>query len=733
MTIPALASPTVAALRDGIENPDRPAAQQTLLHHYNDGSGPLAGSRGAHPERIAFVDELRNLGEYPKVAGLRTVANANGGSRGQLSTQSPERVTWTMTPQFALPVRVPYLRDGRLEWNSIVTLKFTGGVEVTVNPVLGIGEQTVFSSRLVARWTLNGVSFDPFDPGNVQRLKTLFNIPDWVPAASFEAKVARGSIATLFGIDFAATTAQATEIPLPRLLAGVRVSVAGVDAPLFYVSPTQVNFQVPFEASVGAAMPLVIYRDGAAGPESVVRIAENALGVFAYERAPGVWDPIIIHGDGRLASPSNPARASDVLIVYATGLGELSNAPASGDTAPVQPLSTSRQAVSIIVSGRSAGSTARTLYAGLAPGYVGLVQINLQLPATLPNEPDPKLGIRVGNADYVFLPLPGSPVGTVCDDHVAARWATQHVTMIRRLQMNRRTFSKTVAVALSASAAPKLFGAPARKLQIGCTGLVWGATPRAPENLEQALKDMATLGYHKFETWASVIADLDAKGAVKEMIDKHGVPLISGFMGVNAHDPSMRKESVDRVIGWGKVIRKYGGKFGVLNAGGVQRDKYNFSEHRASIIAGLNEHGMALNDLGLGAGLHQHTGSAVDTQDEVYAVMEAVDTRYVKFAPDVGQLQKAGADAAKIVKDFLPIVVHMHLKDYLGGPHFAGYCPLGQGKVNLQAILEMVEGANPKANIMVELDGSKNQPYTPFETAQISKVYLEKIGYRFRS
>ena len=47
--------------------------------------------------------------------------------------------------------------------------------------------------------------------------------------------------------------------------------------------------------------------------------------------------------------------------------------------------------------------------------------------------------------------------------------------------------------------------------------------------------------------------------------------------------------------------------------------------------------------------------------------MEAVDTKHLKFAPDVGQLQKGGADAAKVVKDFLPILKHMHLKDYRAG------------------------------------------------------------------
>jgi inosose dehydratase len=300
--------------------------------------------------------------------------------------------------------------------------------------------------------------------------------------------------------------------------------------------------------------------------------------------------------------------------------------------------------------------------------------------------------------------------------------------------MNRREFSRTLAMTVASGlvAAPA-FGAAARQLKIGCTGLIFRATPNAPENLDDALKHMSELGYHSFETWGSVLAALDQKRTLPKMLERYGIPLRSAFMGVNVHDPAMLKESVARVVEWGKVTRKYGGTFAVVNAGGVKRDAFDFQQARQHIISGLNEHGKALNDLGLGAGLHQHTGSAVDLEDEVYAVMEAVDTRYMKFAPDVGQLQKAGGDAAKIVRDFRTIVVHMHLKDYSGGEHFVGYAPLGQGKVDLVSILNTVEETNPKANVMVELDGSANQPYTPRETVEISKVYLQKLGYTFRT
>ena len=52
----------------------------------------------------------------------------------------------------------------------------------------------------------------------------------------------------------------------------------------------------------------------------------------------------------------------------------------------------------------------------------------------------------------------------------------------------------------------------------------------------------------------------------------------------------------------------------------------------------------ALDDISMVGALHQHTGTCVETRDETYAVMEAVNTRYVKFGPDVGQLQKGGSD-----------------------------------------------------------------------------------------
>jgi inosose dehydratase len=309
--------------------------------------------------------------------------------------------------------------------------------------------------------------------------------------------------------------------------------------------------------------------------------------------------------------------------------------------------------------------------------------------------------------------------------------------------VNRRTFTRAVLAGLGATALPQVGASaapetavprqssPAKQLRIGCTALVWNSVPRSPENLEPAVRDMSELGYKGFETFGEVIEDWDSKGTLEKLIAQHRIPLISAYSTLDVINPAARKDEIARIVRWAKILKKYNANFMVIAVGGAKREGYDFAAHRANIVSSLNDYGKAMADLGLGSGLHQHTNTPIETRDEVYAVMESVDTRVFKFAPDVGQLQKGGADAAKVVKDFASITVHMHLKDFVNGPHMGGYSPLGIGRVDLKAILETMEQANPKANIMHELDGSRDMPYTARQTAEISKWYLQKLGYAF--
>jgi inosose dehydratase len=225
------------------------------------------------------------------------------------------------------------------------------------------------------------------------------------------------------------------------------------------------------------------------------------------------------------------------------------------------------------------------------------------------------------------------------------------------------------------------------------------------------------------------INGLESQGLLGGFVEKYKLPLISSYTSVNLTDPAQRANTIAAAVAVGKILKKYGGKTIVIGPSGrVGGESYSYNDHKQNIVTTLNELGKAITDIGLIAALHQHTGTAVETRDETYATMEAVDTRYVKFGPDIGQLQKGGVDPVAVVKTFLPVVQHLHFKDWVGGPSMAGYCPLGLGKVNLVAILDLMEGRKLEGMIMVELDRSGEMPYTPRETADIARGWLVKNG-----
>lgn len=320
--------------------------------------------------------------------------------------------------------------------------------------------------------------------------------------------------------------------------------------------------------------------------------------------------------------------------------------------------------------------------------------------------------------------------------------------------IDRRDFLKAATLSAGLASSVPTLSQRKRNVKIGHTGITWVAPPAPrpatsdgappagrgsggprrvdPAWIEQIFKEVSGLGFYGLELFSFQIQGMEANGGMAQLIDKYNLPLISAYGGPNLLDPAQRQDSIAQSLEWAKLLKKYGGKVVVIGPNGVRRDSYNFKEHKGNIITTLNEFGKALADIGLTGCLHQHTGTCIESRDETYAVMEAVDTRNVKFGPDIGQLQKGGSDPVQVVKDFLPIVNHMHMKDYSGGESFLGYCPLGQGKVNLPAILDMMEGRTTAGMIMVELDGGPRMPMTALETATIAKAYLAKQGVSFR-
>ncbi|HWJ54902.1 MAG TPA: sugar phosphate isomerase/epimerase family protein [Vicinamibacterales bacterium] len=303
---------------------------------------------------------------------------------------------------------------------------------------------------------------------------------------------------------------------------------------------------------------------------------------------------------------------------------------------------------------------------------------------------------------------------------------------MRTRSITRRTFTRSLALGAAAAALPAgaLLAVAGKRLKVGHTGITWGFKPT---DAEQAIADVGSLGFAGYESFGNVLEFWDKQGGLKRLLDAAQVPLRSAYCPVNLTDPAKRADEIAKLVRWGRLIQAAGGSVAVLGPNNVERPSYVFAEHKAHIVEALNDMGKALADIGVIGALHQHTGTCVETRDETYAVMEAVDTRHVKFGPDVGQLQKGGADPLKVVKDFLPAVRHVHMKDFDGGPDYLGYCPLGKGKVDVAGIASLLESSGNDLMIMCELDPSPNQPLAPLEAARINKAAMAALGYSFRT
>jgi uncharacterized protein (TIGR03437 family) len=247
-----------------------------------------------------------------------------------------------------------------------------------------------------------------------------------VNAASLTPKVAPGSLASIFGSNLAASAASAGS-PLTTSLGGTSVTIGGYAAPLLYVSATQINCQVPFEVPAGSPADVIVTNAGQTSNTVGVTVGDYAVGVFTYTRTSSAVDPVVTHANYQLVTPANPALPNEALIVYATGIGKLTDRPSTGALASSSPLATAWDEPTVTVG----GSPAQVLFAGLAPDFVGLAQLNIQLPANVPagnlamriespGDSSPSVNLAVGNAPpqpTLSLSTAGLAFGSVTMGH----------------------------------------------------------------------------------------------------------------------------------------------------------------------------------------------------------------------------------------------------------------------------------------------------------------------------
>jgi len=194
-----------------------------------------------------------------------------------------------------------------------------------------------------------------------------------VNAASSLPAIAPGTLIAIYGTNLATSVVQADKTPLPTSLGGSSVTIDDVKVPLLFVSPGQINAQIPYETKVGT-VKLAVQLGSASSAPVDLPVAATGPGVFTPLTSTHVL--ALNLADSTLNSAQNPARPGQYVTAYLTGQGAVQPAAPTGDAAPSDPLSFPVAPVLVKIGGKAA-----TLqFAGLAPGFVGLLQMNILIP-----------------------------------------------------------------------------------------------------------------------------------------------------------------------------------------------------------------------------------------------------------------------------------------------------------------------------------------------------------------
>lgn len=213
-----------------------------------------------------------------------------------------------------------------------------------------------------------------------------------------------GGIATVFGTDLTSGAGinLTSTLPLPAELLNNQVVINNDPVPLFAVDNVggqrQINFQVPWQVASGPSATVVIENSGVLSAPITVPVLAAQPGIFNY--AVGA-DTVraILHSNFQLADLTYPAKPGETVLIYCTGLGAVSSPP------PVGAAGNGQHTVTLpnVTIG---GLNAHVSFSGLAPGFAGLYQINVDVPTSLTAGNHPVVVTQVGaSGNSVLLPV----------------------------------------------------------------------------------------------------------------------------------------------------------------------------------------------------------------------------------------------------------------------------------------------------------------------------------------
>jgi uncharacterized protein (TIGR03437 family) len=259
-------------------------------------------------------------------------------------------------------------------------------------------------------------------------------------SAPFTASLSPGEFLSLYGSGLAEATMTASSVPLPTTLGKVQVTINGRAAPLFAVSPSQIDALVPYLTEPVAQIRVI--NNGSSSNTVTEFVGGTSAGVFTENPVGGIGEAAALHPNFTRISSSSPAQIGETVAVYLTGLGAVSPAVSDGADGPSNPLSKTTNTPSVFLfdsAGRSFQAT--VTYSGLAPELAGLYQLNFTIPGGMASG-EASLEVFGGTSDSLEAVL---PVGSVAASSAPAVRGRGAAHLLIQQPLARRTMGQAGA------------------------------------------------------------------------------------------------------------------------------------------------------------------------------------------------------------------------------------------------------------------------------------------------
>lgn len=290
----------------------------------------------------------------------------------------------------------------------------------------------------------------------------------------------------------------------------------------------------------------------------------------------------------------------------------------------------------------------------------------------------------------------------------------------------RRTFLARLGAAAGAAALlDRRAHAASADINFGYAAITWGG-----DDLK-AIEEVAAVGFKGIQLRAPLLQQYGNKpAALRELLQKHQLTMVALSSGNVRIDPAVEAEELKKHTRHAQFVRDVGGLY--LQVTDERPKRATVAEDYRRMGKLLTEIGKRSADLGIPLGYHNHMNNLGERPEEVAAVLDAADPRFVKLELDTAHYQQGGGDPVKAVQEYRDRLLFLHIKDLespvagASGNRSYRFVELGRGKVDLKGVFKALDDVGFKGWAVVELDRVPDPGRTPRQSAMIAREFIER-------